>query len=91
MHVLAMIHGAVASTGICANAGAQIIKDPAWNPDHINHLPFEVYARRESPVHASAGSSSQTPSVNGCRGPFASFGRPQRVTPAPGPFFCVLF
>jgi len=42
MRVLAMILGATASSVICVNAGAQIIKDPPWNPDHINHLPSEV-------------------------------------------------
>jgi hypothetical protein len=42
MRIPAMILGAMALTGISANAGAQIIKDPPWNPDHINHLPPEV-------------------------------------------------
>jgi hypothetical protein len=42
MRIPAMILGAMALTGISANAGAQIIKDPPWNPEHINHLPDEV-------------------------------------------------
>jgi hypothetical protein len=26
----------------CASADAQIIKDPPWNPEHIDHLPPDV-------------------------------------------------
>ena len=42
MRMRAAILSAAVLIGIWANAAAQAIKDPPWNPDHIAHLPPEV-------------------------------------------------
>ena len=39
MRILTGMFGAIV---LVCGADAQIIKDPPWNPDHINHLPVEV-------------------------------------------------
>ena len=33
---------AVGSLILSASASAQVLKDPPWNPEHIDHLPSEV-------------------------------------------------
>jgi hypothetical protein len=40
MRILTVASGAIVLIG--AGANAQHIKDPPWNPEHINHLPAEV-------------------------------------------------
>src|ERR1700688_600426 len=40
MRILTVASGAIVLIG--AGASAQHIKDPPWNPEHINHLPDEV-------------------------------------------------
>ena len=32
----------LAAIVLVGGADAQIVKDPPWNPDHINHLPVEI-------------------------------------------------
>jgi hypothetical protein len=42
MRILIGTFGAITVIIASANVGAQKIKDPPWNPDHVDHLPVEV-------------------------------------------------
>jgi hypothetical protein len=42
MRILIGAFGAIVLITSGANVGAQRIKDPPWNPDHLAHLPAEV-------------------------------------------------
>jgi hypothetical protein len=42
MRILTVAFGVIVLIGTGTSADAQHIKDPPWNPEHINHLPAEV-------------------------------------------------
>jgi hypothetical protein len=42
MRILIGTFAAITAIIASPNMGAQSIKDPPWNPDHIDHLPVEV-------------------------------------------------
>jgi hypothetical protein len=42
MHILTVAFGVIVMLGAGTSADAQHIKDPPWNPEHIDHLPPDV-------------------------------------------------
>ena len=64
MRFLAALFGAIVLAG---GADAQIVKDPPWNPEHINRLPAEIR-------HAVLAMCSATPDAGHY---FATYSRDQ--------------